>query len=123
MKKSHEIGYKLHGDDLQLVEIELDPGETVIAEADAAPDAMEASIAFDGENLLSMRMARYNNESAEQVDQHGARLESRDDIDAVLQRLSTGGEMSIVIGTRGLPVSLAGSTAAVELFQSCLAKL
>ncbi len=122
MKKSHEIDYKLHGDDLQFVEIELDPGKTVIAEADAAPDAMEASIAFDGENLLSMRMARYNNESAEQVDQHGAR-ESRDDIDAVLQRLSTGGEMSIVIGTRGLPVSLAGSTAAVELFQSCLAKL
>ncbi len=91
--------------------------------SDAAPDAMEASIAFDRESLLSMRMARYNNEGAEQVDQYAARLESRDAIDAVLQRLSTGDEMSIVIGTSGLPVSLAGSATAVELFQSCLAKL
>jgi len=31
--KSHEIDYELVGDDLQFVEIELDPGETVIAEA------------------------------------------------------------------------------------------
>ncbi len=31
--KSHEIDYKIIGDDIQLVEIELDPGETVIAEA------------------------------------------------------------------------------------------
>jgi len=31
--KSNEVGYKLFGDDLQFVEIELDPGETVIAEA------------------------------------------------------------------------------------------
>jgi uncharacterized protein (TIGR00266 family) len=31
--KSHEIDYKIHGDDLQFVEVELDPGETVIAEA------------------------------------------------------------------------------------------
>lgn len=33
--KSHEIDYKLYGDDLQFVEIELDPGESVIAEAGA----------------------------------------------------------------------------------------
>lgn len=33
--KSHEIDYKLYGDDMQFVEIELDPGETVIAEAGA----------------------------------------------------------------------------------------
>lgn len=33
MKNSHEIDYKIIGDDLQLVEIELDPNETVIAEA------------------------------------------------------------------------------------------
>ncbi|MEM8549751.1 MAG: TIGR00266 family protein [Verrucomicrobiota bacterium] len=32
---SHKIDYELHGDDLQLVEVELDPGETVIAEAGA----------------------------------------------------------------------------------------
>lgn len=30
---NHEIDYKLHGDDMQFVEIELDPQETVIAEA------------------------------------------------------------------------------------------
>ncbi|NUM70294.1 MAG: TIGR00266 family protein [Ignavibacteriaceae bacterium] len=33
--RSHEIDYNIIGDDLQLVEIELDPGETVIAEAGA----------------------------------------------------------------------------------------
>jgi uncharacterized protein (TIGR00266 family) len=33
MMKSHELSYKLFGDDLQFVEIELDPSETVIAEA------------------------------------------------------------------------------------------
>ena len=31
--KSHEIDYEIFGDDMQFVEIELDPGETVIAEA------------------------------------------------------------------------------------------
>ncbi|TMU87358.1 TIGR00266 family protein [Bacillus sp. BHET2] len=30
---SHEIEYKLHGDDMQFVEIELDPGESAVAEA------------------------------------------------------------------------------------------
>ena len=33
--KAHEIDYKILGDDIQLVEIELDPGETCIAEAGA----------------------------------------------------------------------------------------
>ncbi len=33
--KSHEIDYRIFGDDMQVVEIELDPGETVIAEAGA----------------------------------------------------------------------------------------
>ncbi len=33
MGKSHEIEYKLHGDDMQFVEIELDPRESVVAEA------------------------------------------------------------------------------------------
>lgn len=32
---AHEIDYKLHGDDMQFVEIELDPQESVIAEAGA----------------------------------------------------------------------------------------
>lgn len=30
---NHEIDYKLHGDDMQFVEVELDPQETVVAEA------------------------------------------------------------------------------------------
>ncbi len=33
--QSHEIDYKIIGNDVQLVEVELDPGETVIAEAGA----------------------------------------------------------------------------------------
>ena len=31
--KAHEVDYQVFGDDLQFVEVELDPGETVIAEA------------------------------------------------------------------------------------------
>jgi hypothetical protein len=34
-RNCHEIDYEIFGDDLQLVEVELDPGETVIAEAGA----------------------------------------------------------------------------------------
>ena len=30
---NHEIDFKLYGDDMQFVEVELDPGETVVAEA------------------------------------------------------------------------------------------
>ncbi len=32
---AHEIDYKIYGDDMQFVEIELDPGESVVAEAGA----------------------------------------------------------------------------------------
>ena len=32
---NHEIDYKIYGDDMQFVEVELDPNETVIAEAGA----------------------------------------------------------------------------------------
>ena len=35
MANSHEVDYRIYGDDMQFVEIELDPGETVIAEAGA----------------------------------------------------------------------------------------
>ncbi len=35
MAKAHEVDYKLYGDDMQFVEIELDGGETVLAEAGA----------------------------------------------------------------------------------------
>lgn len=44
--QSHEIDYKIIGDDIQLVEIELDPGETVIAEAGAML-YMEDGISFE----------------------------------------------------------------------------
>lgn len=44
--QSHEIDYKIIGDDIQLVEIELDPNETVIAEAGAML-YMEENISFE----------------------------------------------------------------------------
>ncbi len=43
---SHEIDYKIIGDDIQLVEVELDPQETVIAEAGAMM-YMEDGIVFE----------------------------------------------------------------------------
>jgi uncharacterized protein (TIGR00266 family) len=43
---SHEIDYKIIGDDIQLVEVELDPQETVIAEAGAMV-YMDESIRFE----------------------------------------------------------------------------
>jgi len=33
MTQMHEVDYKIYGDDLQFVEVELDPGEAVVAEA------------------------------------------------------------------------------------------
>jgi len=44
--RAHEIDFKIVGDDIQLVEIELDPQETVIAEAGAML-YMEDGITFD----------------------------------------------------------------------------
>lgn len=43
---SHEIDYKIYGDDIQFVEVELDPHETVVAEAGAMV-YMEDGITFD----------------------------------------------------------------------------
>lgn len=43
---SHEIDYRIFGEDIQFVEIELDPGETVIAEAGAMV-YMEQGISFE----------------------------------------------------------------------------
>lgn len=34
-RRAHEIDFEIYGDDMQFVEIELDPGETVVAEAGA----------------------------------------------------------------------------------------
>jgi uncharacterized protein (TIGR00266 family) len=42
----HEVDYKILGDDMQIVEVELDPGETVIAEA-GAMSYMEEGIEFE----------------------------------------------------------------------------
>lgn len=52
--RAHEVEYEIIGNDLQIVEIELDPGETVIAEA-GAMNYMEDDITFqarmgDGSN-------------------------------------------------------------------------
>lgn len=44
--RSHELDYEVMGDDLQIVEVELDPGETVIAEA-GAMNYMEDGITFE----------------------------------------------------------------------------
>ncbi|HQK79288.1 MAG TPA: TIGR00266 family protein [Syntrophales bacterium] len=44
--KSHEVDYRILGDDLQIVEVELDPGETVIAEA-GAMNYMDGDIQFE----------------------------------------------------------------------------
>ena len=44
--KCHEVDYAIHGDDMQMVEVELDPGETVIAEA-GAMNYMEDGIDFE----------------------------------------------------------------------------
>jgi uncharacterized protein (TIGR00266 family) len=43
---SHEIEYEIFGDDLQFVEVELDPGETVIGEAGTMM-AMSQGVAFE----------------------------------------------------------------------------
>lgn len=44
--KAHEVDYKILGDAMQVVEIELDPGETVIAEA-GMMNYMDGDIAFE----------------------------------------------------------------------------
>lgn len=44
--KSHEVDYEIFGDDMQLVEVELDPEEVVIAEA-GAMNYMEEGISYE----------------------------------------------------------------------------
>ncbi|MEJ2518812.1 MAG: TIGR00266 family protein [Desulfuromonadales bacterium] len=44
--RCHEVDYRIIGDDMQMVQVELDPGETVIAEA-GAMNYMEDDIAFE----------------------------------------------------------------------------
>jgi uncharacterized protein (TIGR00266 family) len=45
-RRCHEVDYKIIGDDMQVVEVELDPGETVIAEA-GAMNYMDDGITFE----------------------------------------------------------------------------
>lgn len=45
-QRSHELDYELFGNDMQIVEVELDPGETVIAEA-GAMNYVEQDISFE----------------------------------------------------------------------------
>ena len=44
--KSHEVDYEIVGDDMQMVLVELDPGETVVAEA-GAMNYIEEGIVFE----------------------------------------------------------------------------
>jgi uncharacterized protein (TIGR00266 family) len=44
--KSHEVDYEILGNDMQIIEVELDPGETVVAEA-GAMNYMEEGITFE----------------------------------------------------------------------------
>jgi uncharacterized protein (AIM24 family) len=46
MQKADEVEYQIHGEDLQFVEIMLDPGETIVAEAGAMM-YMDAAIKMD----------------------------------------------------------------------------
>lgn len=44
--ESHEVDYEILGDDIQIVEVELDPGETIVAEA-GAMNYMDDGITFE----------------------------------------------------------------------------
>ena len=44
--KCHKVDYEIHGDDMQIVEVELDPGEVVIAEA-GVMNYMDDGITFE----------------------------------------------------------------------------
>lgn len=46
MQRAHEVEYKIHGEDIQFVEIMLDPGETIVAEAGAMM-YMDSAIKMD----------------------------------------------------------------------------
>lgn len=44
--RAHDVDYEIHGNEMQIVEVELDPGETVIAEA-GGMNYMDDGIAFE----------------------------------------------------------------------------
>jgi len=53
--KSHEIDYEIIGESMQMVEIELDQGETVIAEA-GAMNYMEDGIDFEAKWVMALTL-------------------------------------------------------------------
>ena len=58
--RSHEIDYELFGDDMQIVEVELDQGETVIAEACLAKQtAVDAAVAVTNDAVQLFGGAGY----------------------------------------------------------------
>ncbi|MBW1788549.1 MAG: AIM24 family protein [Deltaproteobacteria bacterium] len=58
--KCHEVDYEILGGDLQVVEVELDPGETVVAEA-GAMNYMEDGIEYDIERAGSLKSMFFAN--------------------------------------------------------------
>lgn len=65
MKQNHEIDYRLHGGDMQYLEVELDPQETVVAEAGALmmmDSHIEMKTVFgDGSNSDSSFLGKLKN--------------------------------------------------------------
>ena len=55
--RCQEIDYQIYGNDLQVVEVELDPGETVIAEA-GAMNWMEDHISFESKWAMAPRQTK-----------------------------------------------------------------
>ena len=62
MADMHEIDYKIFGDDMQFVEVELDPNEATVAEAGGMmymDDGIEMETIFgDGSNQQAGRVPR-----------------------------------------------------------------
>ena len=56
-RRAHEIGFTIHGEDLQFVEVELDPGESAVAEAGTmmymTPGIQMETVFGDGSNQRS----------------------------------------------------------------------
>ena len=73
--QSHEVDYEIFGNDMQVVEIELDLGETIVAEA-GAMNWMEADIVYeakmgDGSSDESLPFSKLADRIIEQVPTSG----------------------------------------------------
>ena len=66
--QSHEVDFEIHGDDMQFVEIGLDPSETVIAEAGAMM-YLDHGITFETKMMATLNeMGRIRAEEREWTD-------------------------------------------------------